>query len=86
MYVDVPILDRCERCIFEKQVSLTDTLAPPTAFRTIEFACVAQNLSERHRRKSVNNTITSFLALNVFPRRLVERQKQRGRNCNAIAS
>jgi len=24
IYVDVPILDRCERCIFEKQVSLTE--------------------------------------------------------------
>lgn len=27
----------------------------------------------------MNNTITSFPALNVFPRRLAERQKQRGR-------
>lgn len=83
MCVDVPILDRRERCISGEQVSLVD---PRAAFRAIGFACVAQNLSERHRRKSVNNTITSFPALNVFPRRLAERQKQRGRNCNAIAS
>lgn len=68
MYVDVPILDRCIS-VKRKPVSLAN---PRATFRTIEFAYVAQNLSERHQRKSVNNTITSFRALNVFPRRLVE--------------
>lgn len=29
MYVDVPILDRCERCIFGKRVSLADPSLPP---------------------------------------------------------